>query len=385
MRVAIVHNSYGRYSGEERAVEIQAAALASAGVDVIRFDRSSAGLEGSIGRQGVAFFSGIYSASAARSWSSFLDVQRPDVVHIHNLYPLISPSILAVCRARCLPVVMTVHNYRLVCPNGLLFSQGEQCDRCVGHTEVSCVLRNCAGSVPKSVGYALRSWAARKKEWFKNGVDAFLCLTEFQRTYLLRAGFDEAKVVVVAPGIAIPPLGSIATSRARPYVAYAGRLSWEKGFDLLLQAAVRLPDMEFRIAGVSSAGQAGLNIPPNVHMAGALPPADVNRFLVSAACCVVPSRCFEGFPFVLLESMALGVPVVAPRHGAFPEILQDGKNGYLFRTGDAESLAQALRDAMTTQAHTTTLGKNARAVVEEHFSLAAYVQRLLRVYSSVLT
>jgi glycosyltransferase involved in cell wall biosynthesis len=133
-------------------------------------------------------FSGIHNLFSKAAFGRFLRETRPDVVHIHNLYPLISPSILPACTAQGIPVVMTVHNFRLACPNGLLLSHGEVCHRCLGGREYWCVFRNCEDSFFKSAGYALRTAAARMLRRYYDHVDHFLCLSAFQRDLLIREG-----------------------------------------------------------------------------------------------------------------------------------------------------------------------------------------------------
>jgi len=186
--VCVVHNEYGIFSGEEAVVENQAKLLRDNGHEVIRFFRSSAEIsEMQLGKL-RAFFSGIYSLSSKRALRKFLTEYKPDVVHVHNVFPLISPSVLSECRKAGVPVVMTVHNYRLVCPNGLLMFDGQICEKCCSSREYQCLLNNCEASFFKSLGYFLRNYIARKLKLFKNNVTIYACLTEFQKQRLINAG-----------------------------------------------------------------------------------------------------------------------------------------------------------------------------------------------------
>ncbi|HQQ88530.1 MAG TPA: glycosyltransferase, partial [Smithellaceae bacterium] len=276
MNIAIVHNAYGKLSGEETVIENLAALLVERDVSVCRFSRSSAEIEDKLSGKMAAFFSGIHNLFAAKAFAEFLKSNRPDVVHIHNLYPLISPSILPVCTKLGIPVVMTVHNFRLACPNGLLLSHGEICHRCLGGREYWCVLRNCESSIFKSTGYALRTAAARMLRRYYDNVDHFICLSEFQKNILVGEGLPAERVSVLANPVSfdmkIPPTplykrGEIASAvkmdtpafaglrrqvhegMTKGYVAYVGRISQEKDIFTLLEAARRLGDIPFKFAG----------------------------------------------------------------------------------------------------------------------------------------
>ena len=173
MKVLVIHNEYGKFSGEEAAVWSICRLLENHGHEVIRFFRSSADiLSMRLGRV-HAFFSGIHSFSSARAMLNVLKEHNPDVAHVHNLYPLISPSVINVCRRAKVPIVMTVHNYRLLCPNGRHLTKGRVCEACSSSGEFWCILRNCEQSIFKSIGYALRNYVARKRRIFIDNVSVF--------------------------------------------------------------------------------------------------------------------------------------------------------------------------------------------------------------------
>lgn len=181
MIVLVVHNSYAKPSGEETAVANTVQLLSSSGHRVVVYGKSSQEISlMHLGRM-WAFFSGIYSFKARREFAGLLRRARPDIVHIHNLFPLISPSILPVCRQMGIPVVMSVHNYRLVCPDGLFMSKRARrpCERCLGGREYWCLLMNCEANWCKSIGYAIRNYVARSRKLFLDNVSMYACLTAF--------------------------------------------------------------------------------------------------------------------------------------------------------------------------------------------------------------
>ena len=182
-------------------------------------------------------------------WENFWKRENPDLVLVQNLFPLFSPSVLIACKKANVPVVMRCPNYRLVCPNGLFLSHGTLCERCEGGKEYWCILKNCEKNIFKSIGYALRGFVARQFSLFKDNVDVFMVLTEFAKNKLIQNGFSPKKVKVIS--------GLADTDRFNPgfnrnsggYVGFAGRVSPEKGVDLLVEAANRLPEIPFKVAG----------------------------------------------------------------------------------------------------------------------------------------
>ena len=178
MKILIVHNNYGKYSGEEAVVDKMATMLQEHGHKVCFYRMTSEGSRDSLGGKIMGFFSGIYSRSGVRGMREALEKEKPDVVNVHNLYPFISPAALFECRKAGVPVVMTVHNFRLICPTGLFMRDGRPCETCLQKgNEWSCIRYNCEHSMLKSTGYALRNAYARWTGAYKKCVSAFACIT----------------------------------------------------------------------------------------------------------------------------------------------------------------------------------------------------------------
>lgn len=316
-----------------------------------------------------AFVSGLYSTEGVRMMKEALQVFKPEVVNVHNLYPFISPAALFQCRRQGIPVVMTVHNYRLLCPTGLLLRDNKPCHECLtkGH-EWPCVHHNCEASRSRTTAYALRSMMARITGAYTKCVDTFCCLTDFQRRLMLQAGIEEKRLVVI-PNYIPDHTAAEPTTSTQPYVAYAGRLSKEKGYDLLMEAAQRLPHINFRFAGESGMQQPTTQL-PNVHMLGMMSEEAMRHFYAEAAFVVLPSRCYEGLPNVLLEAYQGGKAVIAPNHGAFPDLIQqDGQPcGRLFEAGNAQSLTQEIDYLFGHPDECLGMGCSARKNYENHFT-----------------
>jgi glycosyltransferase involved in cell wall biosynthesis len=307
---------------------------------------------------------------------------RPDIVHVQNVYPLISPSVLVACRRAGVPVVMTLQNYRLVCPSGLHQRNGRICEKCCGGREYWCVLHNCEESLPKSLGYALRNWIARLARLFRRNVAVYVCLTEFQKGRLVAEGFPPERLMVV-PNMteAADDLG--APVAARPYVGYAGRVSPEKGIDLLLEAARRNPGIPFRVAGAYDRMPGVVKeAPQNLSFLGPLAHQAMDEFYRASRMTVLCSTWFEGLPMVLIEAMMRGTPVVAPRIGGIPEVVAGGTTGYLFQPGEPSDLAEKIRQLWESPSLCEQMGKAARNKALAQYSPEPYYRRLMEVYDA---
>jgi glycosyltransferase involved in cell wall biosynthesis len=384
MKILIVHNAYGRISGEEVVIDNLASLLAARGLKVQWFSRSSAEIEGTMLGKIPAFFSGIHNPFSRRSFGRFLRKFRPDVVHIHNLYPLISPSILPECTAQNIPVVMTVHNFRLVCPNGLLLSHGEVCHRCLGGQEYWCVLRNCENSIFKSTGYALRTAAARVLRRYYDHVNHFICLNGFQRDLLIKEGLPADRVTVLPNPISLSRTMS-GGNKGGSYVAYVGRFSPEKDILTLIESARRLGDLQFKFAGsYHRMPEVIKEKPDNCEFLGQLDAEDLTQFYRDARMVIFATRCYEGFPTVLLEAMSHGLPVVCSHIGGLPEIVEDGKSGLLYEPGNVDELADRIRTLWQDSALCQKLGEAGRRKVQEDYAAERLMDGLMGIYEKVI-
>lgn len=338
MKILIVHNDYGKYSGEEAVVDKMAAMFAEHGHDVAFYRTTTADVRENWRGKIRGFFSGIYSPAGVKGMREALRREKPDVVNIHNLYPFISPAALFECKKAGVPVVMTVHNFRLICPTGLFMRDGKPCETCLEKgAEWSCIKYNCEHSMLKSVGYTLRNVYARRTEAYKKNVDRFACITDFQRRKLIEAGYDADKITVIPNFV---QASQQYTPVAGHYVAYVGRLSREKGIDLILEVARRHPDIPFRFAGELRDRHLFGDIPANCTFTGYLSGEALGDFYRDASFFVMASRWYEGFPMTILETAAWGKPTVAPDHGGFTEIIGRGDRaiGRLFAPHDVDDL-----------------------------------------------
>lgn len=362
-------------------VEATVQVLEKHGHHVTCFRRSSAEIPHMCLGRVRAFFSGIYSFWSRRQISKLLAEEKPDVVHVHNVFPLISPSVLGVCRRAGVPVVMTVHNYRLVCPNGLHMPKGssEICERCCGGREYWCLLKRCEENLFKSLGYSLRNYVARQSGMYRHNVAIYICLTEFQRQRLLAEGFAPERLTVV-PNM-IDSSMSRSMNGADGYVAYVGRISPEKGVDCLLEAAQAVLQVSFRIAGDCSSMQKRVDgAPANVEYVGQIPNAQVAEFIGDSRFVVLPSIWFEGFPMVLVEAMMCEKAVIASRIGGIPDIVEDGVTGLLCEPNSVDDLAKKIAYLWENPELSKQMGRAGREKALGEYLPERYYERLMAVY-----
>lgn len=346
------------------------------------FLRSSADIKGAK-EETRAFFSGIHSPGAVKALCRFLQEYAVDVALVQNLYPLLSPSILPVLRQAGIPVVMRCPNYRLFCPIGLHLYRGKICERCLNGREYWCVIRNCENSLAKSVGYALRNATARISRRIVDNVEIFVVLSEFQRQRFIAEGILPERLAVV-PNVA-PVVTNDRSDDLGRMVSFVGRVSQEKGIADFLDAAARLPDIPFAVAGdYEQMPELTQKSSGNVRWMGFLTGKDLEAFYRQSRLLVFPGRWFEGFPNVIAGAMALGKPVIASRLGGVPEIVEHRKTGLLFESGNVPELIKAIERLYNNPSLCTRLGQAGSAKAETDYSRKAVYERWREVLGRAL-
>lgn len=382
LRILFIHNDYGRYSGEEAACDALEELLSEHGHQVSWYRRSSARIGDSLVSHVKAFCAGIHSRRSRREVAALLDERAPDLVHVQNLYPFISPSVFRPCRARGIPVVMRCPNYRLFCPGGLHLHRGTVCERCLGAGhELWCILQDCQGSLPKSVGYAIRNAVARLTRSVLRGADIFIVLSEFQKAKFAAHGIPADRLEIL-PNIARLPEAELAAAQGST-VSFLGRIAEEKGFDEFVAAARALPDIPFAAAGDVKAAQQHLvtALPPNLAWHGFLRGPELTTFVRNTRIFVSPSRWFEGFPNTVATMMSYGKPVVAARIGALPEIVEENRTGLLYAPGQTRELADSIDQLWSDPQRCSDLGATGQDKALREYSPDAVYDRLMEIYA----
>lgn len=381
MKVLIIHNKYGKHSGEESVVYFQSTLLQEKGHKVITYFRDSSEIDEMLLGKIRAFFTSFFNLKSFIDLRRILKKEKPDIVHVHNLYPLISPSILPFIKRFKVPIVMTVHNYRLLCPNGLFFTQGKICEKCTSKKkELNAIMNNCENSIFKSFGYALRNFMARKFKYYSKNIDFFLCLTNFQKNKLIAKSFDEDKVKVINNVCDIDTIKN-SISKEKDYIGYVGRISKEKGIDTLINLAEKMPNVKFKLAGVVSPDFDKSKLQKsNIILEGFLNHTQLLHFYRNAKFLIFPSIWYETFGLTLVEAMSQNCAIIASDIGGVPEIVENNRTGLLFKSGDVEDLFQKTTFLSNNPKLVEKMGINGRLKVEKQYRTQRYYNELMAAY-----
>jgi glycosyltransferase involved in cell wall biosynthesis len=385
MKLLQIYNQYrSLFGGEENVVRDTAALVAAHGGRTKLLLRSSRGIEDSMPKKIGAFFSGFYSFGARREVARALSVNRPDVVHAHNLYPLFSPAALVACRRAGVPVVLSLHNHAQTCPNADHLYQGRICERCLQGGEIHCLLQDCRNNRIESLAYAGRSYFARRLRLFRDNVDIFICLTQFAKQRLVRAGLD-AGCIAVLPNM-VDLERRVVDPAQGSYIGFAGRLDREKGIHTLLAAGGRLQKaVPLHLAGDGPLRrQLETGAPPNARFLGQLGNAAMDAFYTQARIIVLPSECFEMCPLVISEAMSHGLPVIASRIGGIPELVDDGETGLLFEPGNVEDLSHKIDILWNSPDLCRRMGAAGRRKAERRYGADSYYRQLAAIYDRAI-
>ena len=394
MKVLMVHNRYQQRGGEDRVVDDEIELLRRHGHQVETLIEDNRGLDGVPGWRQVSDL--LWSRdAAARVRRLCLDFQ-PDVMHCHNTHARLSPSVIWAAREGAVPVVQTLHNYRLLCVNALLLRDGRPCQDCVGHLPWRGVLHACyRGSTSQSAALAAGITLHRALGSHSRHVARFIALSEHARQTLIRGGLP-AQRTVVKPNFVNDPLGDLralggtadvttlggaADATPRRGLLYVGRLSAEKGIDWLMRASTQAR----RRVSVMGSGpmQAACRAHPWFDCLGERPMDEVFAAMRRARALVVPSLSFEAMPRVLVEAFACGLPIIASRLGTLAELVEHGRTGWLVEAGDVDALAQAMLGAETS-ANWAGMSGQARATYQSKYTSDVAHDALLAIYRQAM-
>lgn len=394
MKVLLIHNYYGSEapSGENAVYETERNLLRGRGYEVIEWTRHSDAVRGSgIGaiRGGASVPWNVFSYREIRK---LIQNEAPDVMHVHNSFPLISPAVFHAAKGTDTATVLTLHNYRLFCAAAIPMRDGSPCTECLDQKSIApalkygCYRQSRLATVPLAMSIALHR---RIKTWERH-VDAFIALTEFQRDLVVEAGLPSETVHVKAHFYELPP-EPVAWSERENKCVFIGRLSEEKGVHVLIDAwkywGHDAPWLEIIGDGpdrsVLEAKVSEYALEDKVHFLGQLPFKEAQKVLGIARVLILPSLCFEGFPMVIREAFALGVPVAASRLGSMP-CLVGSANGWLFEAGDADALVSVIQSDWEDEDLLASKAKAARKEFEDKYTSEASYQRLMEVYREAM-
>jgi glycosyltransferase involved in cell wall biosynthesis len=387
MRVLIVHGAYQQFGGEDSVVRAERELLERHGDEVMLYSRHNDETKSFNSFQKVAFFpQTVYSWKSSGEISDVVHSFKPDVAFVHNVYPLLSPSVYHKLHSLGVPAVQVLHNFRPFCPNGFYYTQGQICEACRGGNYLNAIRKKCYKDSYIFSGLYALTLGSNRLAGMIDKVSGFICLTEFFKIKMQEAGVPDSKLFVRPNFVYAPPLSG--ASDAGKYAMYMGRLSPEKGCWTLIHAFEQLPQIPLKILGTGPLEQELKDYVTekaigNIQVLGFKSGDEKWQLLRNALCLVVPSEWYENFPVTVLEAFMAAKPVVAARMGGLPFIVEDGKAGLLFDSGNVEQLAKQIQRLAEDPAGAVRMGARGRSLSETKYGPEQGYSNLMNIFSQV--
>jgi glycosyltransferase involved in cell wall biosynthesis len=385
LRIVIAHNFYQQAGGEDQVFADETALLESRGHTVTRHTVHNDEVN-NLGRITLAGRT-IWNRQSHRELADLVRRERAEVVHFHNTFPLLSPSVYSAARSAGAAVVQTLHNYRLICPTAICYRDGHVCEDCVTRTiPWPAIVHRCyrsdrSASVVTSAMLAVH----HMRGTYAKDVDAYIALTEFAKSKFVQAGLPEQKFIV-KPNFVSPDPGIGDGSGG--FCAFVGRLTESKGISVLLKAWKQLRgDIHLKIAGdgeMASTVRDAAATDSRIHFVGRLPSDQIYALLGQAAALVFPSVWYEGLPKTILESYAKGTPVIASNLGSMSDLISDGRTGARFTPGNPADLARTITRLFAGN-ELATMRKSVREEFDAFYTGDANYRMLMDVYAKILS
>lgn len=385
MKIFLIHNRYQSLGGEDSVFSNERRSLINAGHEVLVYEDDNARIDGSWQKLRAAF-AVIYSIRSARKIRSLLQAHKPDVVHVHNFFPLISPSVFWVCQEQKIPVVHTLHNFRTVCPTGLLFFDGEVVERSVTgrawwavHRKVyrDSVLGTFVVTLSVEIHKYLGTWTKK--------VDAFITLTDFSKNKFAQAGWPIDKLYV-KPNYTVALSGNTPEIKLehKKFALFVGRLSPEKGIEFLIDSWSEL-GYQLYIVGSGPELELVKNLDSdNITILGQLGQREVRALMRSAKFLVMTSVWYEGFPMILSEAFESSLPAIVPNHGSMGTIIMHEENGLKYIAGNKASFRATVARLFEDNRLRKKLSLGAKKSYVSYYSEAENVSQLIEIYRTVI-
>lgn len=377
-RVLFVHNSYQHRGGEDSVVDNEMDLLKSKGHEVRFYSRTHDEI-GEVGRIAAAS-QAMWSKQTVCDMNSILGEFRPDVVHVHNSFPLISPSLYWAVSRHGIPVVQTLHNFRLLCPQAMFLRDASVCEDCLGKVPWRGVVRACyRESKLQSLALASVLQVHRWMGSYQNKVARYIALNDFCRSKFIAGGFPADKIAVKPNFVA----DYLVDCKKDGYFLFVGRLSSEKGLDVLLRAFSRERHGRLLVIGDGPLKEQVCSY-SFVEYLGHRSPHEVRQYLAGATALIMPSIWYETFGMVAVEAFAASTPVIGSNFGVLPNLIQHEKNGLLFDVGNSHDLSEKMAWANQNRAAMIEMGKCARMCYEDEYTAEKNYQQLIGIYEEAI-
>jgi len=383
LKILMSHNYYRQPGGEDRVFATEVAMLREKGHSVIEYTDHNDRIK-TINPL-VVFRNTLWSSYTCKRFVKLIREEKPDIAHFHNTFPLISPSAYYACKKMNVPVVQTLHNYRLLCPGANFFRSGTFCEKCLYKTPpwpgifYACYHK----SVIHTFVVAIMLTCHRLSGTWKNKVNTYISLTEFARKKFIQGGLPADKIIV-KPNFIYPDPGE--RKNDGNYTIFVGRLSPEKGIRTLIKAWELIKHIPLKIVGdgplmnelITKVNEKGLK---NVEILGKKEKNEVIVLIKNSRFLICPSECYETFGLTAIEAFACGIPVIASKLGALEELIVENHTGFYFNPGNAHSLAETVDSAWRQGNEIKQMGKEARKVFEQKYNAESNYRKLIEIYN----
>lgn len=382
LRVLQVHNFYQQPGGEDEVYRAEAELLRSRGHTVLQYTTHNDAIQ-TLSPASVAVNT-IWNKRSYDELDALIRSESPDVIHFHNTFPLISPSAYYSAAKHNIPVVQTLHNYRLICPNATLFRGGAVCEQCINHSVPFPSIRHGCYRNSRAASSVVAGLLAlhRGMGTWTTKTQVYVALTEFARDKFVQGGIPASKIAVKSNFLAHDPGRGASDAR---YALFVGRLVPEKGISTLIQAWQRIGrEIPLKVVGDGPLRYAFHTHLPGIECIGYRTKSEVLSLMRGATCLVFPSEWYEGLPTTIMEAFGCGKPVVTSRLGSMKEILSEGIEGLHFHPGDPEDLARAVSLIWQNHDLRTSLSAGARRAYETRYTADANYPKLIEIYSRAI-
>lgn len=383
MNILMLHNRYKIMGGEDVSTEAEIDLLRNAGHEVTFLEADNHEITGTINKARAAL-----STVWSRRWYQIVDEKlrtgQFDILHVQNFFPLISPAVYYAASRHGVKVVQAVRNYRIACPAYNLFRNGSLCTDCVGTTfKLPGIRRRCyRGSRVGTGAIAAMSGVHRIAGTWQNKVDRYIAISDYVADILCAEGVPGEKISIKPNFVNLEKYKSSDINNDRSFILYVGRISPEKGIDILLDAYEKTDtDIPLYIVGEGDTQ----NITDNrVRLLGRKPLPEVYELMHNAHCVILPGGWPEPFGRVAVEAFACGTPVIASDIGGLVEIVDHGQNGFLFEVGNSQDLASKLDLFLSTKTNKENMRQTAYSSYREKYTPAKNLEMITELYQSVI-
>ncbi|ODB89575.1 hypothetical protein A3194_10465 [Candidatus Thiodiazotropha endoloripes] len=378
--ILIAHNKYIHYGGEDSVVESEVKMLRKYGHNVYVYERENSLLKNKSKLKILA--DSVWSKKTVKDLEEIFKEFKPDVIHVHNTLPQISPSIYWVASKYNIPAIQTIHNFRLSCLQAMFLRNNKICELCKGKLPLKGIINKCyRDSFAASTTLAISLIAHRVLGTYKRKINIYIALNEFCKEKLIEMGVPKSKILI-KPNFVQPPKQMNTEKNGNPL--YVGRLSEEKGIQVLVNAIKSIPKYNFDVAGDGPKKSLFKNA-HNVNLLGNISQQKVIDLMSNAPFIIVPSLWYENMPRTIVESFSMGTPVIASDIGALSRLVDHGKTGLLFKTGSTNDLIRTIKWSLREKKKIMKMGVLAKEKYNINYTEDVNYRALTSIYNHALS